>query len=65
MGMGLRFGIGPLRFWIPLNKKRKSKVQVFHGIVRMPSGKSWTCSHNHRTLEAANQCAARFMRQGT
>lgn len=46
MGIGLRFGFGPLRFYIPLGRRR-------------PRAKYWThsgCSIRHRSPGAAQRC---------
>lgn len=47
MRVGLRFGFGPLRFWIPLFSKRLRKRPYWtHG----------TCTIRHRSEGAANRC---------
>lgn len=50
MRMGLRFGFGPLRFYVPLASTKRR---------RRPAAKYWThgtCTIRHRTPEAANRC---------
>ena len=65
MGLRLSFGFGPLRFSAPLVKKkrRKSRRQVFHGWVQLPSGRKVKCEHNHTTMSAAQACGNRMLRQ--
>lgn len=49
MGIGLGFGFGPLRFYIPLVR----------GGRRRPRSRYWThpgCTIHHRTQEAAGRC---------
>lgn len=45
MGMGLRFGVGPLRFWIPIGGRKRAKYWTDPG-----------CDIHHRTEAAANRC---------
>lgn len=45
MGVGLRFGFGPLRFYIPLSKRRRATVWTHPG-----------CSIRHRSRGAADRC---------
>lgn len=52
MGIGLRFGFGPLRIYIPLTGGRRRRR-------RRRSSRYWThqgCTIRHRTPEAANRC---------
>jgi hypothetical protein len=53
MGMGLRFGLGPLRFYVPVTggkrKKRRRKTTAKHYT-------HGTCTIHHRTPEAASRC---------
>jgi DNA segregation ATPase FtsK/SpoIIIE and related proteins len=46
MGIGFRFGFGPLRFYIPLTSGRRRTTAWTHG----------TCTIRHRTEEAAKRC---------
>lgn len=50
MGMGLRFGFGPLRIFIPLGgrkRRRRRRTMIWtHG----------TCTIQHRTQQAAQRC---------
>lgn len=55
MGVGLRFGVGPLRFYIPLSGGRRRRRR---GRKRQ-AARYWThgtCTIRHRTPEAANRC---------
>lgn len=45
MGVGLRFGFGPLRFYIPLSKRRRATGWTHPG-----------CSIRHRSQGAADRC---------
>lgn len=53
MRMGLRFGLGPLRFYIPIASTKRKRRR------RKSSGRYWThpgCSIHHKTQDAANRC---------
>ena len=66
MGLRLSFGIGPLRASIPLTsgrRRRRKKSRSYHGSLSLPDGSSWDCHHQHRTAEAANECARKHARQ--
>jgi Ftsk gamma domain len=45
MGVGFRFGFGPLRFYIPLSKRRRATTWTHPG-----------CTIQHRTKETAERC---------
>jgi len=49
MGVGLIFGRGFVRLWVPLGRRRRRKVKV---LVWHHAG----CSINHRTEAAALRC---------
>jgi len=56
MGVGLRFGLGPLRFYIPIVRGGQRRRP---GRGRRPAP-AWThpgCSTRHRTQQAAQQCS--------
>ncbi|WP_194893487.1 hypothetical protein [Catenulispora pinisilvae] len=60
MSVGLRFGIGPLRVYIPISGGRRRRRR--RGRQRRPSAPYWyhgTCTIHHRTLDAANRCTNR------
>jgi len=55
--MGLRFGLGPLRFYIPIASTKKKRKR--RKTSRKPSSRFWThegCSIHHKTPDAANRC---------
>jgi hypothetical protein len=57
MGIGLRFGFGPLRFFIPLTRRRRRRR-------RAPARRSTyyhhgTCTIHHKTPGAAQRCKGR------
>lgn len=59
MRLGIR--IGP--FWVSTRTRRRSRrsrspnrAENFQGIVRDEEGGEHRCPHNHRTLEAAQEC---------
>ncbi len=70
MGLRLRFGFGPLRVSVPLTGRRrrrkrrttKRKVSTFHAEARLPDGSVFKCHHEHRTQQAAIECAAKYRR---
>jgi hypothetical protein len=70
MGVGLRFGVGPLRFYVPLSGGRKRKrrssgrssTPSWHAKVKLPDGSDYKCHHNHRTEQAATECADKYIR---
>ncbi len=45
MGIGFRFGLGPLRFYLPLTSRRRATTWTHPG-----------CTIQHRTKDAANRC---------
>ncbi len=45
MGVGFRFGFGPLRFYIPLTGRRRAKYWTHPG-----------CSIHHTREDTANRC---------
>lgn len=47
MGVGFRFGFGPLRFYVPLTRSRRPKADVW-----MHPG----CSIRHTREDTANRC---------
>lgn len=49
MRVGLGFGIGPLRFYIPLNKRRRRPAWTHQG-----------CQIRHQRQDTANACARRM-----
>lgn len=49
MRIGLRFGIGPLRFYVPLNNRRRKRTTAEYW-------RHGTCTIRHRTEAAANRC---------
>jgi hypothetical protein len=54
MRVGLRFGVGPLRFYIPLANTRRQR--------RRRRVRYWThpgCSIRHQREDTANMCARR------
>jgi len=36
---------------------------TYHGTLRLPDGSSWSCHHQHRTPEAARECAQKYARR--
>lgn len=66
MGLRLSFGAGPLRASIPLTgghrRRSRPRGKVWHGSMTLPNGKKWKCLHNHRTEQAAIDCANKHQR---
>lgn len=60
MGVGLGFGLGPLRFWIPLSGRRRRRRRG-----RAPARPQATyylhpgCPIHHKRPDTANACARR------
>ena len=57
MGVGLRFGFGPLRFYVPIVRGGRRRRRGGGGRRR---ARAWThpgCSTRHRTQQAAQQCS--------
>lgn len=63
-----------LPIWLPLKviaeliehaghgSRRRRRVPAYHGRATLPDGRKWKCHHNHRTSEAAAECAAKHLR---
>lgn len=61
MGVGLKFGIGPLRVYIPLSggHRRRRRRRKGGRTTRPAPAPYWThagCTIHHRTQDAANRC---------
>jgi hypothetical protein len=70
MGLRLSFGFRPLRASVPLTPRRsrrrrssRSRAKTYHGTTHLSNGSAYTCHHDHRTEQAAIDCAARHRRQ--
>lgn len=65
----MRFGIRLGPFWVSTSTRRRRRrkeprrAESYHAVFRDENGKEQRCQHNHRTLEAAEQCAARENRK--
>jgi hypothetical protein len=70
VGIRLRFGAGPLRVSIPLTSRRRRRrrtrsyrrAKTYHGTATLADGTRYKCHHNHRTPQAANECAQKHVR---
>lgn len=73
MGLRLSFGVGPLRASVPLTSRRRRRrrrstsarrpaAQAYHAVVKLPDGSVYTCHHQHRTQQAATECAQKYQR---
>lgn len=72
MGLRLSFGFGPLRVSLPLTRRRRSRrrttisryptAKTFHGVAPLADGSVFRCHHEHRTEQAAVECAAKYKR---
>ena len=68
MGLRLSFGIGPLRASVPLTsrKRRRRRAaparQTLHAVVTFADGSVYNCHHQHRTEQAAVECAQKYRR---
>jgi hypothetical protein len=60
----VRFGIRLGPFWVSTSTRRRRRgPQGFQGITRGEDGREHRCHHNHRTPEAAQECAKRETRR--
>ena len=62
----MRFGMRLGPFWVSTSTRRRRRgtqrprqSESFQGIIRDEDGGEHRCAHNHRTLEAAQECARR------
>ena len=63
-----------LPIWLPLKilaeliehaghgRRKRRRTPTYHGRATLPDGQKWKCHHNHRTSEAATECAAKHLR---
>jgi hypothetical protein len=72
MGLRLSFGFGPLRASVPLTPRRsrrrrassyRPRASTYQGTARFADGSYYSCHHQHRTLQAAQECAEKYGRQ--
>lgn len=56
MGVGLRFGFGPLRFYVPIVRGGRRRRRGGSGRRRAPAWTHPGCSTRHRTQQTAQQC---------
>jgi hypothetical protein len=63
----MRFGVKLGPFWVSTSTRRRRRrsqsprqAEGFHGTIRDEYGSEQPCHHNHRTLEAAQECGRRL-----
>ena len=68
----MRFGIRLGPFWVSTSTRRRQRrsqsarqaegfqAEGFHGVISDEYGREHPCHHNHRTMEAAEECGRRL-----
>jgi hypothetical protein len=60
----MRFGLRLGPFWVSTStRRRRNRSKSFQGVIRDENGREHHCHHNHRTPEAAQECAQRENRR--